>query len=154
MESRGVALSLLAAAAIAGGGSTSCFDKGLPSSDGSATETACRYLRLLKRRHRLPCIACVRPSDLPMRVKGQGTYANSPCEGGKLVDATPTRGYESPHSSPPSKKGTAPPGQSHRLRKLRQKGLHMPASASDLRTRLHGLTPKRGKAEQSRGWRN
>ena len=111
MESRGVALSLLAAAAIAGGGFYFVLRQG---SAILGTDP------LQKPRVATPPIETPPPPTVASPAsgpaiyrcesKGKVTYANSPCEGGKLVDATPTRGYESPHSSPPSKKGVAPTG--------------------------------------------
>ena len=108
---RGFALSLAAVAAIAGGGLYFALRQGSAIVD---------LYPVQKPPAATPFIATPPPPTVASPAsgpaiyrcesKGKVTYANSPCEGGKLVDATPTRGYESPHSSPPSKKGVAPTG--------------------------------------------
>jgi hypothetical protein len=107
MESRaGFALSLVAAAAIAGGGLFFVLREGSAIVETYPVQKPPVATPPIETQSP-PAIASPAPGPAIYRCesKGKVTYANSPCEGGKLVDATPTQGYESPRSSPLSKKG-------------------------------------------------
>ena len=111
MGSRAFALSLLAAAAITGGGLYFVLRQGSAIVEAYPLQKSSVVTPPIEAPSP-PAIASPAPGPAIYRCESKGkiTYANLPCEGGKLVDAMPTQGYESPNSSHPPKKRATPTG--------------------------------------------